>query len=262
MVATYFHVMDRSQKAKQFNSLHVPGDPLLLYNVWDAGSASAAVNAGASAVATSSWSVAEAQGYHDGEGIPLDLALTIIARIAATVDVPVSADFEGGYSDVDSSLAANAARLLDTGVVGVNFEDQVVGGTDLYDIGRQARRIKAIRSAADQANVELFINARTDLFLGKGNNPTDVVDEAIDRAKAYAQAGASSFFIPGLAELDLIERIVSGQDLPVAVMIFGGLPLTPRLAELGVSRISWGNAPYVDAMAALTSRARPVLTES
>ena len=254
--------MDQSQKAKQFTSLHVPGDPLLLYNVWDAGSASAVVNAGASAVATSSWAVAEAQGYHDGEGIPLDLVLPIVARIAATVDVPVSADFEGGYSDVDSDLADNAARLLETGIVGVNFEDQVVGGKDLYDIDRQARRLKAIRSTADQANVELFINARTDLFLGKGNDPPDVIDEAIDRAKAYADAGASSLFIPGLAELDLIERIVNGQNLPVAVMIFGGLPLTPRLAELGVSRISWGNAPYVDVMASLTAQAHTVLTEA
>jgi 2-methylisocitrate lyase-like PEP mutase family enzyme len=252
--------MDQDQKAKAFKKLHIPGDPVLLYNVWDAGSASAVVDAGASAVATSSWSVAEAQGYHDGEGIPLDFLLQIVARIAATVDVPASADFEGGYSHDDGELADNAARLIDTGVVGINFEDQVVGGADLYDIDRQAARIRAIRAVADQRNVELFINARTDLFLGKGNNPPDVVDEAIERAKAYAQAGASSFFVPGLQELDLIEKIVKGQNLPVAVMIFGGLPLTPSLAELGVSRISWGNVPYVNSIAALAREAGPILT--
>lgn len=252
--------MDQKRKATTFGDLHVPGDPVLLYNVWDAGSASAVVDAGASAVATSSWSVSEAQGYHDGERIPLDFALQIIARIAATVDVPVSADFEGGYSDDNGELADNIARLLDTGVVGINFEDQVVGGSELYGIDRQAARINTIRAAADRHGVDLFINARTDLFLGKGNDPPDVVDEAIDRAKAYAQAGASSFFIPGLQELDLIERIVVGQSLPVAVMIFGGLPLTPTLVGLGVSRISWGNVPYVNSIAAFAQEAASTAT--
>jgi 2-methylisocitrate lyase-like PEP mutase family enzyme len=253
--------MTQAQKAAAFQALHVPGDPLLLYNVWDSGSAAAVAAAGAAAIATSSWSVAEAQGFHDGQDLPMELAIQTIARIAATVELPVSADFEGGYSDDDGQLADNIAALLDTGIVGINFEDQVVGGTDLYPTDRQAARIKTIREAADKNGVELFINARTDLFLGKGNNPPDVVDEAIDRAKAYAHAGASSLFIPGLADLGLIERIVKGQSLPVAVMIFGDLPLTPRLAELGVARISWGNAPYVDAMAALTRDARRILTE-
>ena len=253
--------MSQNDKAAKFKNLHVPGSPVLLYNVWDAGSAKAVADAGASAIATSSWSVAEAQGFHDGQGLPLDLALTIITGVAGAVDLPVTADFEGGYSDDDGVLSDNVARLLQTGVVGINFEDQVVGGTDLYDTDRQAARIAAIRSTADQHGVDLVINARTDLFLGKGNNPPDVVDEAIDRAKAYAQAGASSFFIPGLQEHDLIAKIVEGQDLPVNVMIFDGLPLTPRLAELGVARISWGNAPYVDTMAALAAAAEPILTQ-
>lgn len=253
--------MDQKQKAATFKNLHVAGDPVLLYNAWDAGSAAAIAGAGAAAIATSSWSVAEAQGYHDGEGIPLDFAVQIVTRIAATVELPVSADFEGGYSDDNGALADNAARFLGAGIVGLNFEDQVVGGTDLYDVDRQAARIKTIRAVADQQGVDLVINARTDLFLGKGNNPPDVIDEAIDRAKAYAQAGASSFFIPGLQELDLIAKIVEGQSLPVNVMIFDGLPLTPRLAEVGVSRISWGNAPYVDAMATLSSAAQGILTK-
>lgn len=253
--------MEQNDKAATFNRLHVPGDPVLLYNVWDAGSAAAVAKAGASAVATSSWSVAAAQGYPDGEGIPLDLALQLIARIVDTVDVPVSVDFEGGYSADDGELADNLARLLDTGVVGVNFEDQVVGGTELYDVDRQAHRIEVIRHVADRHGVDLVINARTDLFLGRGNNPPDVLDEAITRAKAYAQAGASCFFVPGLQDLALIQRIVEGQELPVGVMIFDGLTLSPRLAEVGVARISWGNAPYIDAMAALMRDAEQLLTE-
>ena len=118
--------------------MHVAGDPVLLYNAWDAGSAKAIVEAGASAIASSSWSVAEAQGFRDGEELPLEVAEQIIARIAATVDVPVTADFEGGYSEDDVELADNAARLFETGVIGINFEDRVVKGAGLYELDRQA----------------------------------------------------------------------------------------------------------------------------
>ena len=137
--------MNQTEKAKRFAELHVKGAPLLLYNAWDAGSAKSIVEAGAPAIATSSWAVAEAQGYRDGEAIPIEFAEQIVARIAATVDLPVTVDFEGGYSDDDDELASNVARLLDLGVVGINFEDRVVKGSGLYDIARQAERIAVIR---------------------------------------------------------------------------------------------------------------------
>ena len=136
--------MNQIEKAKRFAELHVKGAPLLLYNAWDAGSAKSILEAGAKAIATSSWSVAEAQGYRDGEAIPIELAEQIVARIAATIDVPVTVDFEGGYSEADGELADNIARLLDLGVIGINFEDRVVKGSGLYDVDRQARRITAI----------------------------------------------------------------------------------------------------------------------
>jgi 2-methylisocitrate lyase-like PEP mutase family enzyme len=123
--------MNQTEKAKRFAELHVKGAPLLLYNAWDAGSAKSIVEAGAPAIATSSWAVAEAQGYRDGEAIPIEFAEQIVARIAATVDLPVTVDFEGGYSDDDDELAGNVARLLDLGVVGINFEDRVVKGSGL-----------------------------------------------------------------------------------------------------------------------------------
>ena len=140
--------MSQSERALRFAGLHVKGAPLKIYNAWDAGSAKAIVEAGATAIATSSWSVAEAQGYRDGEDVPLDLAERIIERIAASVDAPVSADFEGGYSDDDGLLADNVTRLIGRGVVGINFEDRVVKGSGLYEARRQARRIAAIRVAA------------------------------------------------------------------------------------------------------------------
>jgi 2-methylisocitrate lyase-like PEP mutase family enzyme len=251
--------MSQSEKAKRFAELHVKGAPLVLYNAWDAGSAKSILDAGAKAIATSSWAVAEAQGYRDGEAIPIEFAEQIIARIAATTDAPVTVDFEGGYSEDDGELANNITRLLGLGVIGINFEDRVVKGSGLYSINRQARRIAAIRKAAEQKGVGLFINARTDLFLGQGGDPAPSISEALDRAKAYAASGASGFFVPGLQDGAHIGRISEASTLPVNVMIMDGVPPTDRLSELGVSRISYGPIPYILAMGALKQEAKKAL---
>lgn len=251
--------MAQVDKAARFNELHVKGNPVRLYNAWDAGSAKTIAAAGASAIATSSWAVAAAQGFSDGEDIPLDLLIQIVSRVVATVDVPVTADFEGGYSDDESELAANVTRLLDTGVVGINFEDRVVKGDGLYAMDRQAQRIGALRRAADAKDIPLFINARTDLFLGRPYDREGSVAEAVERARAYA-AGASGFFIPGLIDEQLITHICENAPLPVNVMMMDGAPSQHRLAELGVSRISYGATPYADATAALQARATSLVT--
>ncbi|HEY4252938.1 MAG TPA: isocitrate lyase/phosphoenolpyruvate mutase family protein [Roseomonas sp.] len=240
--------MTQVEKAARFAALHVRGAPLVLYNAWDAGTAKAILQAGAKAIATSSWAVAEAHGYKDGEEIPIALVEQIITRITETIDAPVTVDFEGGYSEDDGRLARNVSHLLGLGVAGINFEDRVVQGSGLYPVARQAQRIAAVRAAAEAKGVELFINARTDLFLGGSGDPAASVAEAIERAKAYAAAGASGFFIPGLVDDGLIDRIVDGVPLPVNVMIMGGVSPTQRLAELGVARVSYGAIPYIHAM--------------
>jgi 2-methylisocitrate lyase-like PEP mutase family enzyme len=250
--------MNQSEKAKRFAELHVKGTPLLLYNAWDAGSAKAILAAGAKAIATSSWSVAAAQGYADGEEIPIELAEQIVGRIAATVDIPVTVDFEGGYSEDDGELAANISRLLDLGVIGINFEDRIVKGSGLYNVDRQARRIAAIRKAAEQKGVDLFINARTDVFFEHGED----ISEALGRAKAYAAVGASGFFIPGLVHDALIGRICEGVMLPVNVMVMDGAPSNSRLSELGVARISYGPIPYIRAIRTLEQEARTASNEA
>ena len=254
------HRMDQSAKAKKFTRLHVKGSPLILYNAWDAGSAKAIVQAGAKVIATSSWAVADAQGYDDGEKIPKTQVEEIIAGIVEAVPVPVTVDFEGGYSDDDSELTKNVAKLLHVGVIGINFEDRIVQGTGLYETDRQAKRIAAIRKAAQGKAVDLFINARTDLFLGSKGDPAKYVDEAIERAKAYADAGASGFFIPGLLKEPLIEHIVENVTLPVNVMYMVGAPSNARLAKLGVSRVSYGAEPYARAMEAVAKDATRVLS--
>jgi 2-methylisocitrate lyase-like PEP mutase family enzyme len=130
-----------------------------------------------------------------------------------------------------------------------------VKGSGLYDIERQATRIGAIRRAADEQGVALFINARTDLFLGQGNEPGATIDEAVHRSKAYADAGASGFFIPGLQQEALIARICDGTALPVNVMVMDGVPDNERLAQIGVARISYGPIPYIRAMNGLQEQA-------
>jgi 2-methylisocitrate lyase-like PEP mutase family enzyme len=252
--------MNQTEKATRFAELHVAGTPLMLYNAWDAGSAKSIVEAGAKAIATSSWSVAAAQGYGDGEEIPIEFAEQLVARVVSSVDIPVTIDIEGGYSEDDGVLAANISRLLDLGVIGINFEDRIVKGSGLYSIGRQAQRITAIRKAAEQKGVELFVNARTDLFFEHVEDAAQAIGEALDRARAYAAAGASGFFIPGLANAELIGRICNDVALPVNVMVMDGVPSNDHLIELGVARISYGPIPYVRVMRELQQKAKKILS--
>lgn len=244
----------QSEKAALFAALHRPGDPVILYNIWDAGSAKAVAVAGAKAIATGSASVAAANGFGDGEGLPIEVALANAARIAAAVDLPVTVDFEGGYALVPDEVAANVARLAETGAIGCNFEDQVVGGDSLHPIAEQAARIAAIRAAV---GVDFFLNARTDIFLqAKPDTHDDTkVDAAIERAEAYADAGASGFFVPGLANLALLERVCAAAPIPVNFMAFPGAPSAADVAGVGIARISHGPFPHMDAMKALTEAA-------
>ncbi len=242
--------MHQKEKAAHFASQHVPGKPIVLYNIWDAGGAVALEKAGAEAVATGSMSVAAAQGYADGEQIPLAFLLSIVARIVAATTVPVSVDFEGAYASDPKQVAQNIARLIETGAIGLNFEDQVVGTKDLYSRADQAARIKAARSAADSSGIPLFINARTDLFLKSGpeGDHRALIPEALERARAYADAGAHGFFVPMLSDPDLIAEVCAQSPLPVNVMSRIGAASTSSLAALGVARQSFGPAPYFKAM--------------
>ncbi|HEU4968459.1 isocitrate lyase/phosphoenolpyruvate mutase family protein [Sphingomonas sp.] len=250
--------MNQSEKARAFAALHVPGEPLILFNAWDAGSAKAIAEAGAQAIATGSWSVAAAQGFGDREALPIELALANAARIAGAVDLPVTLDFEGGYAVDAGALAANFGRVLATGVIGCNFEDQVMSSESLHPVRDQARRVEALRREAERAGVPAFINARTDIFLKAKVDTHDnaAVDHALERARAYADAGASGFFVPGLADERLLARVCKDSPLPVNAMMFPGMPDRRRLADIGVGRISYGPGPYRLAMQALADAAR------
>lgn len=243
---------------RAFAELHVAGDPLVLFNAWDAGSARAVAKAGAKAIATGSASVAMANGFGDGEQVPIKFALSNAKRIVEAVDLPVTVDFEGAYSDDPAEGARNIARLAETGAVGCNFEDQVVGRTGLHPITVQAARIASARQAVGP---DFFINARTDLFLKAPPEMHDtvMVDEAIERARAYAQAGASGFFVPMLGDLELLRRLCSDSPIPVNFMTFPGCPSNADVAATGVARISHGPFPHMALMATLTEMAKAAM---
>jgi len=248
----------QSEKRAHFEGVHQPGNPLVLFNIWDAGSARAVVKGGAIAVATGSASVAGALGCRDGEVLPLEWALANARRIVAAVDVPVTLDFEGGYAAQPDGLSASAAQVVQTGVVGVNFEDQIIGGEGIYDTAQQMQRIAALAAGSAGA---LWINARTDIFLKAKPQTHDLamVDAALKRAEAYAQAGGHSLFVPGLRDLALIRSICERSPLPVNIMMYPQMTTRAELADCGVARISHGPFPWVEAMAGVTVAARAVM---
>jgi 2-methylisocitrate lyase-like PEP mutase family enzyme len=245
-----------ASKFETFAALHVPGDPVILYNIWDVGSALAVLAAGAKALATGSHPVADANGWPDGQQVPIDFALANAKRIVNAVEIPLTVDFESAYSTDPDEAGANVARLAATGAVGCNFEDQVIGGEGVHPLELQVKRIAAIRRAV---GANFFINARTDLFLKTQTYDDALVDQVIERGKAFAEAGASGFFVPRLADPAQIERIVREVPLPLNVIAFPGAPDKKVWADAGVARISHGPFPHRALMKRLEEMARTAI---
>ncbi len=252
---------DQVNKAHAFAALHVPGKPLVLFNVWDAGSAKAMAGAGAKALATGSWSVAAANGFGDGEKIPLDLVMGNFQRIVQSTALPVSVDIESGYGKTPDEVGRTVARTLEAGAVGCNLEDSFPENGKLRDAAEQVARIRAARKAAEAAGIPYFINARTDVFFQKpaAEHDAAMVEVALQRARLYAEAGASGLFVPGLVGSELIKRLAAASPLPVNVMVATGTPGLAELARAQVARVSHGPGPYLTAMRTLTEAARSAL---
>lgn len=251
---------DQKQKAEQFQSLHVPGKPVVLFNVWDAGSAKAVVAGGAKAVATSSWSVANANGFTDGERIPLASAIDNLFRIVGATDLPVTVDLESGYGDTPEAVGETIRLAIETGAVGCNLEDSFPVNGKLRETAEQCNRIRHARQTAESAKIRLFLNARTDIFFQKPAEQHDaaMVAVAVERARAYADAGADGLFAPGLTDISLIAQLVKASPLPLNIMVGDASPTLRALAEHGVARVSYGPRPYLIAMKTLEDAARAV----
>lgn len=252
------------QRADAFRTLHVRGRPVVLYNVWDAGSARAVAVAGAQALATGSWSVASAHGWEDGERVPLEFALANVRRIVASVEQPLTMDLESGYGTTAAEVGRTITAAIEAGAIGCNLEDSQPATGALRDAGSQMERLASARQAADASGTPFFINARTDHFLIAPREQHDarLVEAALERARRYADTGADGFFVPGLVDAALIGRVVEGSPLPVNVMAAPGAPPIERLRELGVARISHGPGPYRKLMKALTAAAREAFEHS
>ena len=243
-----------NQKIQQFGDLHVPGDPLILVNIWDAGSAKAVAAAGAKALATGSYGVAGAQGIADGEAFPLDDAIINLEHIVAASDLPISIDMEAGYGADAGEVRRSVQRAFDAGASGINMEDRMPGENRLIAPDVFAERVGAAASTG------IWVNARCDVFRGQSADADGdaLVEEVLERAKRYADAGAGSLFVPFLSNAKCIGAICNASPLPVNVLRSSEGPGATELANLGVARISHGHQPWAAAMTWLTSQARKI----
>jgi 2-methylisocitrate lyase-like PEP mutase family enzyme len=247
---------DLNSKAQRLRALHSGDDVLVLPNAWDPASAVVIAAAGAAAVATTSAGVSWAHGRADGQSLTRDEMIHAVREITAVVDVPVTADIEGGYDDVAATIRAVTAA----GAAGVNLEDSRPDGT-LYDPESQAERIDAARAAAVEAGVpDLVINARTDVYLFGVGEPEGRFDDVTARARAYAEAGADCLFVPGLLDLGVLKALVDAVELPVNAMLLPGGPSVAELAATGVRRVSAGSMLAQVAYSATQRLATQLLT--
>lgn len=242
-------------KAEELRRLHMAPELLVLVNVWDVASARVVASTpGCRAIATASWSIAAALGYRDHEQIPRDQMIAAVGRIAAAVDQPVTADLEAGYGASAAEVAETMTAAIEAGAVGCNLEDGVRGDVPLRPLAEAAERVAAARDAAERADVPLVINARTDVFLARVGSLEEQEEVARERGRAYLAAGADCVFLPGLADVATIERLVAGLRR-VSVLAGAHGPALDDLQRIGVARVSFGPGPMGVALAALRDAA-------
>ena len=223
-------------KTRVLRALHSKADqPLLLPNVWDVGGARLSELLGAKAVATTSAGVAWSLGYPDGNKLPVERQAQLASDLVKAVKVPVSIDMEAGYSDNPELVSENLKRVLDAGIAGINIEDGT-GEPSLL-----AKKIEAIERAASAMKVDVFVNARTDVYPKNLVSDENKAEETLARAVLYSDAGADGLFVPALTELMQIAKITVGTKLPVNLLAWPGLPKAADLAKLGVRRLSAGS---------------------
>ncbi|MGY0020820.1 isocitrate lyase/PEP mutase family protein [Streptomyces sp. YJ-C3] len=221
-------------KARLFRELHTSARPLALANVWDVAGARVVERAGAPAVATTSAGVAWSLGRPDGDVLSRAEAMGAIARIAAAVTVPVTADIEAGYGDDEAGVAQTVREVLAAGAVGVNIEDGSRPPAVL------AARLATARATAEQEGVDLFLNARVDTYLKGLGAAEDRLQQTLERARTYVDAGADGIFVPGVVDLETVAALAAGIPVPLNVMAGPGAPSVAELGAVGVARVSLG----------------------
>jgi 2-methylisocitrate lyase-like PEP mutase family enzyme len=241
--------------AEKFRGLHARGHVLILPNAWDAASAKIAEEAGAQAIATSSAALAWSHGYPDGQKLPPAAFLAAVQEIVRIAQVPVSADSEMGFSDTPEGAAQFVMSLADLGVAGINLEDRTSPPELLV------AKIRAIKATTKEKGADIFINARTDVYLANLVSDDKKLAEAIRRGRLYAEAGADGFFVPALNDLAGIREVVQAIDLPVNILVFKATPPVAQLKEAGVRRVSAGTAVSGAAYGAAVRATKMLLDE-
>jgi 2-methylisocitrate lyase-like PEP mutase family enzyme len=252
----------QAERARQFLALHHGPKILVLPNAWDVSSARILEEAGFPAIGTSSAGAAFSLGYPDGQKIPREEMLAVVHRIAAAVDVPVTADVEAGFGSAPEEVARTARDVIDAGAIGMNLEDGAEDKPDfLVDLDHQKKIIRAVLDAADRAGVPFVLNARTDIFLyGIGPAETRLV-RAIERLNAYREAGAQSLFAPGVKDAETIGQLTRGVAGPLNILATVGTPPVAELQKLGVARVSVGSGPMRATLGFLGRLARELRDE-
>ena len=248
------------RKAARLRELHRGPKILILLNVWDVASARLIESMGLPAVATSSAAVANSLGYADGERISRGEMLAVVRRVSAAVNVPVTADMEGGYCNQPEGMAETAHELLEAGAVGLNLEDSDKE-RKLVDLSLQQEKLRALKEAGRAEGVDLVLNARTDPYLLKDADDTWRFEETVCRARAYRDAGADCVFVPGLSDAERIRRVLDESPGPLNVLAGKGGLAVPELERLGVARLSLGSGPWRAALAAFRRIAWEVLDQ-
>jgi 2-methylisocitrate lyase-like PEP mutase family enzyme len=223
-------------------TLHRGPNILVLPNAWDVASARVFEEAGFAAIATTSAGIAFSLGYPDGQKITREEMLARIGRIARAVKVPVTADVEAGYGYRPEDAARTATDAIAAGAVGMNLEDATGDKAyPLLDLSLQLERIQAVREAALKTAVLLVLNARTDVYLARVGEESTRYDEAVRRLVAFRDAGADCVFLPGVADAEVIARVVQDVKCPVNILVGSGSPTVAELQKLGVARTSIGS---------------------
>lgn len=247
-------------KEKLFSQLHHNGKLLVLPNVWDPLSALLLESLGYPAVATASASIALTNGFADGEQIPFEEVLSILKKIVKSVNIPVTADVESGYASDKMTLEKNISKLIDTGIVGINFEDSHHSREGLVSIKDQCEKIALIKNVALQKGVHLFINARSDVYLKSPNlSEQEKIEEIVRRGKAYKEAGANGFYPMLLRNKVYIERVINEVGLPVNIILLPGIPDFETLQKMKVARLSLGPGFLKMAIHAMKNTAEKLL---
>ena len=235
---------EQAKKAQTLLSLHTNGQLLILPNVWNPIGARMLEAKGFPAVATASAAIAESLGYADGEQIKVKTMLEAVGRIARGVNVPVTADFEAGYSDTLEGLQENISHLLDTGAVGINFEDSFDDSSHLRPIPEQVERIKAVRETAARKGIHLVINARADSFFAEGfSSDEERIEDVVARSNAYIQAGADCTYPVGRGDKETLAILRKRISAPINVLATAKTVSLQGLQDLGINRVSFG--PYI-----------------